>query len=207
MSLWKSCWLFVAWGEVRSRLVKAPSLRFAGSLLEDGAAVVVRVDKALPCNLDMTVQQARLRRILTSPRFSFASGFLLAPAFAVLRIRAHRSCPDIGPEPDCRFHKVSFRWMATGRETLLEPHSLHCVVCDISIVSRVLPLLVFDKGPSHIPILASLLTMPSSKYIAFVVLILLLDRSSARLDPSSIRKRDQYHEHHAACINNSLHLR
>lgn len=124
VSFRKCCWLSLAWGEVRSRLFMGPSLCFVGGCCCGWMTPPLSFGSiSLVMQHDCAASTSK-RRILTSPRFFFASSLC---RFAD---KAHRRCLDIGPEPDCRFHKdnssVSSRWMETGRETLLEPQSLLC---------------------------------------------------------------------------------
>ena len=139
------------WGEVRTRLFMVPSLWFVGCC-RCGWMV-----PPLSFGLISLVMQHNCAASTSKTDIDVASlllCFLLASSFCLFADKAHWRCPDIGLEPDCRFHKdessVSSRWMETGRESLVgTTQSLLCCLRHFDCFLG-LPF-VITKAPSHLP--------------------------------------------------------
>ena len=145
----------------------------------------------------MTVQQARLRRILTSPRFSFEPSLPFCGQPRRIRIAL-----TLGQNQTVGFTRMTPASCLVGWKQVGKPCWNHTVFI-VSFVSRMLPLLGFFliKHPH---------TSQFRPY--FPATISLSSSSSSSTFPRLCfhshdrHEKDQHQKQHVAYMNNSLHL-
>lgn len=183
VSFGKCCWVLLAWGEVRSRLVKAPSLLFVGCC----CCCCCWIVPPLSFGSISLAMQHDCAASTTKTDIDVASLLLcfpLAPAFAVLRARRIGVALTLDQNQTVGFTRMTPESRLVGWKQVGKPCWNHTVFIVSFATSRLFLgsslCLFLIKHPHISPILTAVLTMPSSHDIVFI-LILVLDLPSTRL--------------------------